>query len=229
MLEKLFDRSFLALSVIMFFVCATIYNIGYFGTLGDSLWYFFYIPTSIFDIIKTGLIMLFPLIIVLMVFKPFFINPAFDNGFPTGTALLVMAVLVLASNFIYSLISSSSQNRPLILSFEILFYLSTIVCVFAIIYYFLTNSSPQALMIVFLLSLIPVAFLIGIADAKESINSRYSETKSQILLKSDKIISAKILRSFDKGLFVMTDSASNLNFIIWDEIKEIKFKKVYNF
>jgi len=141
---------------------------------------------------------------------------------------LVMAVLVLASNFIYSLISSSSQNRPLILSFEILFYLSIIVCVFAIIYYFLTNSSPQALMIVFLLSLVPVAFLIGIADAKESINSSYSETKSQILLKSDKIISAKILRSFDKGIFIMVN-ISSVNFIAWEDIKEIKFKKVGGF
>lgn len=228
MLEKLFDRSFMVLFIVMFFVCSVAYNVAYFATLGDSMWYFFYIPSSIFDIIKTGLMMLLPLIIVLIIFKPILVNPAFTGNFPSGTVLLIMAALVLASNFLYVLVSPNLQNKSLVLAFEILFYIAALVCFIAIVYYFSADKSPQFLMIIFLLSLIPTAFLIGVADAKISVNAVYSETKSQILLSSDKVISAKILRSFDKGMLMMVN-VSSVNFVAWDGIKEVKFKRVGSF
>ena len=82
-------------------------------------------------------------------------------------------------------------------------------------------------MVVFFCSLIPISYLVGWANAKADIISTPNEAKSRILLKSNKAVSAKILRSFDKGMFVIIGSStSGVNFISWDEIKEIKFKKV---
>lgn len=228
MLEKLFDRSFLV-SLVVFFVCAIIYNVGYFGTLGGSLWYFFYVPTSFFDIIKTGLMMLFALILILMVFKPILINPVFNNRFPGGVVLLMMATLVLASNFLHFSVFANSQNRSLSLVFEVMFYMFALVCFIAIVYYFLINALPQHLLTAFFLSLIPISFVIGVIDAKVSINASYHETKSYIILKNDKVVSANVLRSFDKGMFVIMGSPSNIDFIVWDQIKGVKFKKVSGF
>jgi len=227
--ENFFDRSFVAIAVAMFFVYATLYNVGYFSVFGNSWRYFFYVPTSIFDIIKTGLMMIVPLAIILLIFKPILINPAFKGIFPSPNILLIMATLVLASNLLYLVIFADSQNRLLVLILESSFYIFSIMCFLIIIYYFLTELSQQSLMIIFFISLIPISYFIGLVNAKIDINSSFYSPKSQILLKNDNVISTNILRSLDKGILVMTDSAANINFIIWDEIKEVKFKKIYNF
>jgi hypothetical protein len=229
MLNDIFNRSFVAIVVIMFFVYATLYNIGYFSVFGNSWWYFFYIPTSIFDIIKTGLMMIVPLAIILLIFKKILINPAFNGAFPSPNILLTMAALVLLSNLLYLVIFADSQNRLFSLILEASFYIFSIICFITIIYYFLTELAPQSLMSIFFVSLIPICYIIGLINAKIDINSSFYSNKSQILLVNNNVVSANILRSFDKGIFVMTDSAANLNFIIWDEIKEIKFRKNYNF
>ncbi len=229
MLEKLFDRSFIFLLIIMFFIYSAIYNIGYFGTLGDSLWYFLYVPITAYDIVKTGLVMIIPLILILMIFKPILINPAFNGIFPSANILLIMTILVLVSNLFYFVILSDSQNRSLSLIVEVMFYIFSSVCFISIVYYFFTNASPQSLMVIFFLSLIPITFCIGVVDAKISIISTRTETKSRILLQNDTIISANVLRSVDKGIFVIINNTASIDFITWDQIKRVKFKKVNAF
>ena len=227
--DNLFSPTFVAISAMMFFVYATLYNIGYFAVFGNSWWYFFYVPSSIFDIIKTGLAMIVPLTIILLIFKSALIDPPFRGVFPGPNTLLIIAALVLATNLLYLVIFVDSQNKLLSLVLEFLFYICVLICFITILYYFLTELSPQSLMVIFFISLIPMSYIIGLVNAKIDINSSLYSNKSQILLKNDNVISANILRSFDKGMFVMTDSAANINFITWDEIKEVKFKKVYNF
>jgi hypothetical protein len=228
--ENFFNRFFMVIAGAMFFVYATLYNIGYFAVFGNSWWYFFYVPTSIFDIIKTGLIMIVPLAIILLIFKPILINPAFRGIFPGPNILLSMAALVLASNVLHLVIFADSQNKPLSLVLEGSFYLFALMCFMTILYYFLTEVSPQSLMAIFFVSLVPLSYFIGVINAKIDINSTLYSNKSQILLTNDNVVSANILRSFDKGVFVITDSfANSINFITWDSIKEVKFKKIYNF
>ena len=137
LLENFFNRSFIIIMMIMFFVYAAIYNIGYFAVFGNSWWYFFYVPTSIFDIIKTGLMMIVPLTIILLIFKKILIDPAFSGIFPSPNILLTMAVLVLASNLLYLVIFADTQNKLLSLFLEASFYLFVIICFMTIFYYFL--------------------------------------------------------------------------------------------
>jgi hypothetical protein len=85
------------------------------------------------------------------------------------------------------------------------------------------------LLIIFYASLILIALLIGLVDAKIMLNAKQNEAKSQILFKDEKVISANVVRSFDKGLFLIIDKKTGINFISWDEIKEVKFKKVGGF
>ena len=229
LLENFFNRSFIIIMMIMFFVYAAIYNIGYFAVFGNSWWYFFYVPTSIFDIIKTGLMMIVPLAIILLIFKKILIDPAFSGIFPSPNILLIMAVLVLASNLLYLVIFADTQNKLLSLFLEASFYLFVIICFMTIFYYFLTELSEQSLIIVFFISLVPIAYFIGLINAKIDINSNSYGNKSQILLKNENVISSYVLRSFDKGILVMQNSSTNINFIMWDEVKEVKLKPVYNF
>ncbi|MFT6332907.1 MAG: hypothetical protein ACJAW3_001256 [Lentimonas sp.] len=224
MLEKFFDRTSAISLILVFFTCALIYNIGYFNSLGGSLRYFFYVPVSFFDIISSGLWVSVMLSILLFIFKPILINPAFLGSFPNAAILLTIAVAVLLSNFLYFSIFSDSQNRMLALTFEVLFYLFATVCFIAILYYFLDGSATIAPLLVFVTSLIILSFLIGSIDAKIATTSNRSGSKSQILLKNDRVINAKVIRSVDKGIFILTGKALTVDFISWDEVKGVKFK-----
>ncbi len=226
MLEKFLDRATATTLVIMFFVCVVVYNIGYFSAVGGSMRYFFFVPTSFFDVVKSGLGMAIPLLLILLIFKPILINPVFSNSFPSASILLAMAIAVLVSNFLYFSIFSDSQNRLLALISEVSFYLFALVCFVAIVYYFLNNISPQYLIVIFFLSVVSITFLIGVVDAKIGISSSYKDVKSQILLKNDKVINANILRSVDKGIFIIIGNASSIDFIAWDESKGVKYRKV---
>ena len=141
----------------------------------------------------------------------------------------MVAIALLACNFSYFTISVNSYDKIYSLISEALLYVFSITCFFSIVYYFARSQSPQLLITVFFLSLIPVSFFIGWIDAKLDIESFSSEAKSKILLNSDKIVSAKILRSFEKGILIMTENSNSINFISWDQIKEAKFKKVSSF
>ena len=226
MVKKLLDESLVFFLLAMFFIYSISYNIGYFTTLGDSLWYFFYVPITLIDIIKVGLVMLIPLILILWVFKPLIVNPAFGGDFPRPNLLLTIAGLVLVSNFLYFVFFIDSQNKSLSLISEIAFYIFSIICLITVVYYFLNNASEHSLLTIFFISLIPITFIIGMIDAKISINFNKTETKSQILMKSNNVVNANILRSFEKGVFVMINNTNSFHFIGWDEVKEIKFKKV---
>lgn len=230
MAEKFFDRFFMATTIIMFFICTAAYNIAYFNTLGDSIWYFFYIPITVSDMIKTGLAVCIPMLATLLVFKPILIDPAFNRKPPSPRALFISAVLVLVSNLFYFTIFIDSPDHNYSLISESAFYIFSFICLLVIVYYFSSELSQTSLLAIFFISLIPIAFLIGVIDAKFTIISSTSDAKSQILLDSNKVVNANVLRSFDKGIFlIINNNTSNVNFISWDEIKEIKFKKVTSF
>ncbi|MCE3255679.1 MAG: hypothetical protein K0R25_1173 [Rickettsiaceae bacterium] len=221
--EKLFDYSYMLLLVVMFFVCASFYNIGYFGTLGDSIWYFFYVPTTIFDIIKTGFMMIVPMTVLLLVFKPILLNPILKGELPSASFLMIMSVLVLISNFLYFAVFINSSNQSLSLLSEIAFYIFSLLCLIAVVYYFFLNTSPQILITIFLISLLPISLVIGLVDARIASDFSYIGNRSQILLQNNKVVSATILRSFEKGIFVKHGKLSAVHFISADRIQEIKF------
>jgi hypothetical protein len=103
------------------------------------------------------------------------------------------------------------------------------VCFFSIFYHFTKTQSRQVIFTIFVLSLIPIALFVGWADAKLDTINFSEESKSKILLSNDKVVSAKLIRSLNKGMLVMIDSSTSVNFIAWDQIKEIKFKRVNSF
>jgi hypothetical protein len=187
------------------------------------------LPITFNDIIKTGLSVLFPFIVALLVFKPILIDPAFNGRFPGPGILLTVAIAVLVSNLLYFAIFIDSSNAGYSLASECFFYVSLALCFFSIVYYFASEYSQQFILSIFFISLIPLAFLSGVIDAKITNYSILREAKSQILLNSDKVVRANILRSFDKGMFLMINNTNNINFISWDKIKEVKFKKVTGF
>lgn len=227
--EGFFERSFAIVLVLMFIVCSAIYNVGYFSVFGDTFWYLLYLPVTFHDIVKTGLAMLFPFLVMLLIFKPVLIDPAFNAKFPGPRILLTVAVAVLASNLLYFAIFIDSADRTYALVFECLFYICSALCFFAIIYYFASECSQQLLLSIFFASLLPLSFLFGVVDAKIAANSAIKDSKSQILLTNDKIVSANILRSFDSGMFLIINNTTSINFVSWDEVKEVKFKKVSSF
>jgi hypothetical protein len=229
MLEKLFDRSLIFILVTMFFVYSVAYNIGYFYILGDSLRYFLYIPISLIDIIKTGLVLLFPLFIILIIFKPILISPIFKGSLPSGNILLVVTIILLVSILFYFVTFANTQEKMLYLAMETIFYLFSIICLAIIIYYFISGVAPQYFLIVFFLLLIPFSFTIGTTNAKFATIASVHETKSQITLKTNQVVSANILRNFDKGILIMNGNNKHTNFIAWDEIRWIKFKRVSSF
>ena len=140
--------------------------------------------------------------------------------------LFIIAILVLATNLSYFVVFADMPNRIFSLISEVLFYAFTIIGFFGILYHFIKDQSRQLIMVIFFCSIIPISLLIGWVNAKIDIRSVSNEAKSRILLKSNKAVSAKILRSFEKGMFVIIGSNTGVNFISWDEIKEVKFKKV---
>ena len=224
MFEKFFDRVSVISLILIFFICALIYNVGYFSVLGGSLRYFFNVPITFLDVVNSGLWVGIILGIILFVFKPVLVNPAFAKIFPNATILLIMAVSVLLSNFLYFAIFSDSQNRMLALFFEVTFYGFAMLCFITLIYYFLDTNVPLAPFFVFVLSLVLLSYLIGVVDAKVAMNSDDQFSKSQILLKNDRVINANIVRSGGQGIFIKTDKAQRVDFISWDEIKGVKFR-----
>ncbi len=109
---------------------------------------------------------------------------------------------------------------------ELLFYTFSLVCFFGILYFFTKDKPQQFLLVIFFCSLVPISLLVGWVNARIDISNASNEAKSKILLKSNKVVSAKILRSFEKGIFVLVKNDTDINFISWDEIKEAKFKRV---
>lgn len=229
MSEGFFDRSFAVMLVLVFFACSATYNVGYFSTFGDTFWYFLYLPITFYDIVKTGLAMLLPFLLMLIVCKPVLVDPAFNGRFPGPKILLTVAVAVLLSNLLYFAIFINSSNLNYALVSECFFYISSVLCFFAVVYYFASEYSQQFVLSIFFAGLIPLAFLFGVVDAKIAVNSTARGTKSQILLSNSKVVSANILRSFDKGMFLIIDNPSSINFVSWSEIKEVKFRKISSF
>jgi hypothetical protein len=203
--------------------------VGYFSVLGDTFLYFLYLPITFNDVVKTGLSVFFPFIVALLVFKPILIDPAFNGRFPGPGILLTAAIAVLISNLLYFAMFIDSPNAGYAVASECVFYVSLVLCFFSIVYYFASEYSQQFILSIFFASLIPLSLLFGIIDAKITNYSILKEAKSQILLNSDKVVRANILRSFDKGMFLMINNTNNINFVSWSEIKEVKFKKVTGF
>jgi len=225
MLEKTVEKFFIPILLIAFFLMACAYNLAYFNTFGDSYSYFLYVPMGFADIIKTGLVSFLLVSIFLIIFKPIFLDPAFQGEFPGPTTLLVLSALVFISNLLYFVIFTNSREIYSMVS-ELLFYCFSLVCFFGILYFFTKDKSQQFLLVIFFCSLIPISLLVGWINARIDISNASDEAKSKILLKSNKVVSAKILRSFEKGIFVLIKSDTDINFIAWDEIKEAKFKRV---
>jgi len=229
MIERTFERSFAAIIFMAFFIIALVYNIGYFNAIGESISYFFYIPTGFFDLIKTGLYASVMILFFLTISKSITIDPAFKGISPSPKVILASSAGVLICNLSYFTISINSYGKTLSLAAEALLYAFAIICFFSIIYHLCKTQSRQILFSIFLLSLIPTALFVGWVDAKLDLLNFSNEAKSKILLQNDKVITAKLLRSFDRGMLVMIDSSPNINFVTWDQIKEVKFKRVNSF
>lgn len=227
--DKINENFAIITLIISFFICSIAYNIAYFGYFGDSILYFLYIPISFFDLVKTGLFMILPLFLFLVLFKPILINPVLSGKFASPTSLLLISVMALVCNLFYFGIFVDYYDQFNSMVFESLFYSFLLIFGIGITYYFCKDKSEKSIFLIFALTLFPVAFLLGFIDARFTSYFFTSESKSQILLKTDRIVSAKILRSFDSGIFIISSNQSainNINFIPWDEIKEVKFKKV---
>ena len=207
---------------------AVTYNVAYFYTFGDSVSFFLYTPVGVADIIKTGAVAFLYVMLFFLIFKNIFVDPVFNEEFPGVTTLLVLSILVFVSNLFYFLILDEDNSTYYLLS-ELVFFASSLVAFFGILYFFSREQSKGFLAVVFLCSLFVVAFFVGWLSAKFDIKNALFESKSKILLEGDKIVSAKILRSFNKGILVMLNDDRDINFISWDQIKEAKFKKVTGF
>lgn len=230
MLQNTIEKNPFIILIAMFFLMAISYNVAYFYTFGDSINFFLYIPTGISDLVKTGLITSLYSVIFLLLFKNIFIDPVFNGEFPSVGTLLTLSALVFVSNLFYFLILDKNYGSGYYMISELSFFTFSIVAFFGILYFFVREQSVSFLIGCFLSSLIVIAFFCGWLTAKFDINTAPFENKSKFLLYGDKVITAKVIRSFDKGILVMlNDKSSDINFIAWDEIKEAKFKKTSGF
>lgn len=229
MLRNTLERNFVSIFVICFFLMSVAYNMAYFYTFGDALDFFLYIPVSILDLLKTGAMAFIYTTIFVVIFRNIFIDPVFNNDFPSVTTLLFLSVLVFVSNLFYFLILDASYDSNYYLISELAFFAFSLVAFFGILYFFSSEQSLNFLTGTFFASLIMISFFTGWLNAKFDIKKAPFESKSKILLTGDKVITAKILRSFDKGILVMLGKSNDINFISWDQIKEAKFKKVSGF
>jgi len=229
MLQNTIEKNFVPLLIISFFLMAVAHNIAYFYTFGDAVAFFLYVPISFIDLVKTGLVAFLYAIIFLAIFKNIFVDPVFNNDFPSVTALLIISILVFVSNLFYFLILDASYGSTYYLIAELAFFTFSLVALFGVIYFFSREKSTNFLLGTFMSSLIMISFFTGWLSAKFDIEKAPFENKSKILLNGDKVISAKILRSFDKGILVILGKNSDINYISWDQIKEAKFKKVTGF
>jgi hypothetical protein len=226
MLENTIEKNYFLPLIVVFFLVAITHNIAYFHTFGGSLSFFLYIPMSFTDLVKTGLVASLYLIIYIIIFQNIFIDPVINKKFPSIIFLLVLSVLVFIINIVYFLVLEDKSDNIYNLIAELLFVTFTLTAFFGIIYFFLQEKSNNFLIITFIFSLIAVSWFTGFVDARIDIWKAPREGKSKILLVGDKIISAKVLRSFSKGILVMISKNSDINFISWDQIKEAKFKRV---
>ena len=226
MLQNTIERNFIVTFIVCFFLMAVTYNLSYFYTFGDSLSFFLYVPITFVDLLKTGLMSFLFVIIFLLIFKNIFIDPVFKGEFPNVVILLIISALVFISNLFYFLILDQDPNNSYYFISEMAFFAFSLVAFFGILYFFAREQSKEFLLVAFFSSMILISFFIGWLTARVDMNSAPFESKSKILLNNDKIISASILRSFDKGILVLLSTNSDINFIPWSEIKEAKFKKV---
>lgn len=230
MLQNTIEKNPLVLLISFFFLMAISFNIGYFYTFGDTINFFFYIPIDLTDLIKTGLVTILYTTFFLVIFKNVFVDPVFNNSFPSVTTLLTLSVFVFISNLFYFLILDPTYNSTYYLISELAFFAFSLVAFFGILYFFIREQSKNFLLGCFFASLIAIAFFTGWLAAKFDINKAPFENKSKILLQGDKVITAKVLRSFDKGVLVMLGGkGTDINFIAWEQIKEAKFKRVSGF
>jgi hypothetical protein len=229
MLRNTLEKNFVSLILVCFFLMSVAYNMAYFYAFGDALDFFLYIPMGILDLLKTGAMAFMYTMIFVAIFRNIFIDPVFNNEFPSVTTLLFLSVLVFISNLFYFLILDASYASNYYLISEIAFFAFSLVAFFGILYFFSREQSLNFLTGTFFASLIMIAFFTGWLSAKFDIKKAPFESKSKILLTSDKVITAKILRSFDKGILVMLGKSNDINFISWDQIKEAKFKKISGF
>jgi hypothetical protein len=129
----------------------------------------------------------------------------------------------------YFLILDETYDSTYYLISELAFFASSLVAFFGILYFFSSGQSKNFLIGTFFASLVIISLFSGWLSAKFEIRQAPLENKSKILLTNDKVITAKILRSFDKGILVMLNKSQDINFISWNQIKEAKFKKVTGF
>ncbi len=203
-----------------------VYNMAYFYAFGDSLSFFLYVPIGFADLIKTGFVSLLFVLIFLGIFKNIFIDPVFNAEFPSIVTLLVLSALVFISNLFYFLILDKNYVTGYYFISEVAFFAFSLVAFFGILYFFSREQSKEFLTISFFVSMILISFFIGWMTAKSDLKSAPFESQSKILLTGDRVVSASILRSFDKGILVLLTRNSDINFIPWTEIKEAKLKKV---
>ncbi|MDA9231391.1 hypothetical protein N9O56_02350 [Rickettsiales bacterium] len=227
MLRDAISNNFVSFLVIAFFLMSISYNMAYFNSFGDSLNFFLYIPIGLIDLLKTGAISLLYGGLFLIVFRKIFLNPVFSGESPGIITLLILSTLVLVSNVLYFVILDAHSKSTFYLISELAFWSFSLVAFFGILYFFSSEQSEAFLAGTFFASLILIAFFVGWVNAKFDIKKIPYENRSKILLSSDKVISAKVIRSFEKGLLVVIGNRkTDINFISWDQIKEAKFKKV---
>lgn len=226
MLQNTIEKNLIISFILTFFLMSVVYNMSYFNTFGDAMSYFLYVPISFIDLLKTGFVALLFTAIFIGVFKHIFIDPVFNGEFPSVIMLLILSGLVFVSNLFYFLILDNNYASSYYFVSEVAFFAFSLVAFFGILYFFAREQSREFLLISFFCSMILVSFFIGWLAAKSDIRSTPFESKSKILLNSDRVISASILRSFDKGLLVLLGRNRDINFIPWSEIKEAKFKRV---
>ncbi len=229
MLQNAIAKNFMPLLVICFFLMSVAYNISYFYTFGDSIDFFLYVPIGFVDLIKTGAVAFLYTGVFLAIFRNIFLDPVFSSNFPSVTSLLFLSILVFISNLFYFLILDANYDSTYYLVSELAFFAFSLVAFFGILYFFSRDQSHDFLTGAFFASLVMISFFVGWINAKFDIKKAPFESKSKILLAGDKVITAKILRSFDKGILVMLGKSNEINFISWDQIKEAKFKKVTSF
>ncbi len=227
MLRDAISNNFASFLVIAFFLMSISYNMAYFNSFGDSLNFFLYVPVGFIDLLKTGAVALLYASIFLIIFRKIFLNPVFSGEFPGVVTLLTLSILFLISNFFYLVILDPYGNKTFYLIAELAFWSLSLVTLFGLLYFFSSEQSDAFLAGSFFASLILIAFFVGWINAKFDIKKISNENRSKILLSSDKVISAKIIRSFEKGLLVIINNkGTDINFISWDRIKEAKFKRV---
>jgi hypothetical protein len=139
--------------------------------------------------------------------------------------LLVGVVAIFVTNFLYFAVFINSPNKSLSIISKMALYIFVLICLVATAYRTSSSWLTEIIETISLFSITPLNFLIVVSNAKFNTSNRYYESKTRILLGIKKVFRANVLRSFEKGVFVIMDKSGNVNFIPWNEIKAIKVSR----